>query len=72
MSSLEDIAENSHSSLLYLQSELLGVESDDAAYAASHIGVCKGMVRLLQGALDTDFEDVIFSLLLLTDIVMLF
>jgi len=59
MSSLEDIAEDSHSSLLYLQNELLGVDSDDAAYAASHFGVCKGLVRLLQGSLDTEFEDVI-------------
>ena len=58
MSDLEDIAEGSHSPVIYLQNELLGVEGDDAAYAASHFGVCKGMVSMLRGSLSTEYEDV--------------
>lgn len=58
MSDLEDIAENAQSSVMYLQSELCGLTGDDAAYAVSHFGVCKGLVGLLRGSLDTQFEEV--------------
>ena len=77
MSDLEDTAEGSASSLLYLQNELLlspsaraggvnrdekGVQTqesiDDSAYAASHFGVCRGLVLLLRDSLSNEFEEV--------------
>lgn len=58
MSEMEDIAEGSHSPVLYLQNELLGLEGDDAAYAASHFGVCKGIVSMLRASRSTEYEDV--------------
>jgi NADH dehydrogenase [ubiquinone] 1 alpha subcomplex assembly factor 6 len=46
---LEDYAEFSHSSLLYLMLETFGLRDDTAInYAASHIGVSKGIVTLLR------------------------
>lgn len=58
MSQLEDIAENSHSTLLYLQNELLRIEGNDASYAASHFGVCSGLVSLLKSSTGSEFGDV--------------
>ena len=48
MSELEDLCENIHSPPLYLWLEVLQLKGDDAAYAASHIGVCKGLLACLQ------------------------
>lgn len=49
MDDLENVAEYSQSSLLYLLLEALGVHGEDIEYAASHVGVCKGIVTLLRG-----------------------
>lgn len=46
---LEDYAERSHSSILYLMLEILGVKEEQLEYTASHIGVCSGIVTLLRG-----------------------
>lgn len=49
MDDLENVAEYSQSSLLYLLLEAFGVHDEDTEYAASHVGVCKGIVTLLRG-----------------------
>ena len=64
MTDLEDIAECTSSPLLYLQNELLQVKGDDAAFAASHFGVCKGILSLLRESVGTQFDQVfLFSFL---------
>jgi hypothetical protein len=49
MDDLESYAEYSQSSLLYLLLEAMQVRSEPAEFAASHVGVCKGIVTLLRG-----------------------
>lgn len=49
MDDLENYAEYSHSSILYLLLETMEVKNETAEYAASHVGVCKGIVTLLRG-----------------------
>lgn len=47
---LETMVEKGHSSLLYLVLQLLGHQDrEELQYAASHIGVCNGIVTLLRG-----------------------
>ena len=43
MDDLENYAEQSNSSILYLLLESMGVHEENAEYAASHIGVCSGI-----------------------------
>ena len=49
---LEDFAENSQSSLLYVLLHVLKLSDpqadEDLAHAASHVGVCTGIVTLLR------------------------
>lgn len=49
MDDLESYAEYSQSSLLYLLLEAMQVRCEPAEFAASHVGVCKGIVTLLRG-----------------------
>jgi NADH dehydrogenase [ubiquinone] 1 alpha subcomplex assembly factor 6 len=49
MDDLESFAEYSQSSLLYLLLEAMDIRNESAEYAASHAGVCKGIVTLLRG-----------------------
>jgi NADH dehydrogenase [ubiquinone] 1 alpha subcomplex assembly factor 6 len=49
LSDLEDYAEGAHSSIIYLLLQILGVNSTQADYTASHIGVCSGLTTLLRG-----------------------
>lgn len=49
MDDLENYAELGHSSILYLILESLNVKNDNAEFAASHIGVCYGLVTSLKG-----------------------
>ena len=50
MGDLEDYAEYSHSSILYLILESMGIGNDESTnYLASHIGVASGISRLLRG-----------------------
>jgi len=49
LSDLEDYGETAHSSLLYLLLEVLGVDSTQADYAASHVGVGTALATLLRG-----------------------
>lgn len=49
MDDLENFVEYSQSSLLYLLLEAMGVQHESAEYAASHVGVCKGIITLLRG-----------------------
>ena len=51
MSDLEWYAESSHSSILYLILETLGIRGSDhkTAHAASHVGCSAGLVTLLRG-----------------------
>ena len=50
MNDLEDYAEHSHSSILYLTLEAAGMAGDEnVSYMASHIGVSSGISRLLRG-----------------------
>lgn len=63
MSDLEDYAENTSSPLIYLQCELFNANQDDAAFAASHLGVCNGLISALQTSLSSEFEEVAFSIL---------
>ncbi len=52
MDDLETYAEMGHSSILYLVLEILNIRNNnDAEFAASHIGVCSGILTLLQGQL---------------------
>ena len=47
---MEDFAENTHSSMLYILLNIFGGAADeDMAHAASHVGVCSGMVTQLRG-----------------------
>lgn len=46
---LEEYAERSQSSLLYLLLETFRVKDEQLEYAASHVGVCSGIVTLLRG-----------------------
>ena len=48
LSHLEDMVEKSCSPALYLMTEAMDVRDDNAAYAASHFGVCMGLTRALQ------------------------
>ncbi len=49
MDDLESYGEYSQSSLLYLLLEAMQVRCEPAEFAASHVGVCKGIVTLLRG-----------------------
>lgn len=49
MDDLEDYAEICHSSILYLVLEILQIRHEKAEYAASHAGVCSGIVSTLRG-----------------------
>lgn len=50
MNDLEDYAEYSQSSLLYLALEVIGVPRDEnTEFVASHLGVCIGILTLLRG-----------------------
>lgn len=51
MDDLETYAEYSHSPLLYLMLEAMAVKDEGAEFAASHLGVCKGILTLLRGHL---------------------
>lgn len=48
MDDLESYAEYSQSSLLYLLLEAMNIKDENAEFAASHVGVCKGIVTLLR------------------------
>jgi len=45
MDDLENYAEQSNSSILYLLLESMGVHEENAEFAASHIGVCSGISK---------------------------
>jgi hypothetical protein len=49
MDDLETYAECGHSSILYLILEILDLQDKDAEFAASHVGVCSGIVSTLRG-----------------------
>lgn len=49
MDDLEDYAEYSQSSLLYLTLESMGIKDENTEFIASHLGVCKGILTLLRG-----------------------
>ncbi|KAI8811637.1 isoprenoid synthase domain-containing protein [Cladochytrium replicatum] len=49
MKDLETYAENTASSLLYLQLQALGIEDHNADHAASHIGKAQGIVTIIRG-----------------------
>jgi NADH dehydrogenase [ubiquinone] 1 alpha subcomplex assembly factor 6 len=49
LAELEDHCEKSHSSLLYLLLESMGIRHEQTEYMASHIGVCFGIVSHLRG-----------------------
>jgi hypothetical protein len=53
LSELEDLCESIHSPALYLWLEVLQQQGDDAAYAASHIGVSRGLLASLQSVSPT-------------------
>lgn len=46
---LENYAEQSHSSILYLLLESMNIRDENTNYMASHIGVCSGLTTLLRG-----------------------
>lgn len=47
---MEDFAEQTHSSILYILLNIYGGAADeDMSFAASHVGVCSGMVTQLRG-----------------------
>jgi NADH dehydrogenase [ubiquinone] 1 alpha subcomplex assembly factor 6 len=46
---LENYTEYSHSSLIYLLLETMGIKDENTEFIASHLGVCKGIVTLLRG-----------------------
>lgn len=48
MDDLEDYAEYSQSSLLYLTLESMGIKDENTEFIASHLGVCKGILTLLR------------------------
>lgn len=50
MDDLENYAEYSQSPLLYLMLEAMCVKDENAEFAASHLGVCKGILTLLRGS----------------------
>lgn len=50
MDDLENYAEYSQSPLLYLMLEAMGIKDESAEFAASHLGVCKGILTLLRGS----------------------
>jgi hypothetical protein len=49
LTDLEDFAENSHSSILYVLLNVFGATDEEISYAASHVGVCSGIVTQLRG-----------------------
>jgi hypothetical protein len=49
LAELEDHCEKSHSSLLYLLLESMGIRHEQTEYMTSHIGVCFGIVSHLRG-----------------------
>lgn len=49
LDSLETYAEEGHSSLVYLQLELLGINKEEVKYMASHVGVGYGLTTALRG-----------------------
>lgn len=48
MSDMENYAEFSQSSLLYLMLEAMNIKHEQTEYAASHVGVCHGILVLLK------------------------
>jgi hypothetical protein len=48
MSDMENYAEYSQSSLLYLMLEAMNIKHEQTEYAASHVGVCHGILVLLK------------------------
>lgn len=48
MDDIEDYAEYSQSSLLYLTLEAMGIKDENTEFIASHVGVCKGILTLLR------------------------
>lgn len=48
MDDIEDYAEYSQSSLLYLTLEAMGIKDENTEFIASHLGVCKGILTLLR------------------------
>lgn len=51
MDDLETYAEYSQSPLMYLMLEAMAVKDEGAEFAASHLGVCRGILTLLRGYL---------------------
>lgn len=49
LTELEDFAENTHSSILYILLNVFGATDEEMSYAASHVGVCSGIVTQLRG-----------------------
>eukprot|EP01041_Mallomonas_annulata_P011494 gene11494-24031_t len=49
LSDLESYCEQSHSSLHYLLLEAMSIKHEHAEFAASHVGVCSGLVTILRG-----------------------
>jgi phytoene/squalene synthetase len=49
LTDLENYAENTQSSLLYLQLESLGIKDMHVDHIASHLGKARGIVTLLRG-----------------------
>ena len=49
ISEMEDHYEKSHSSLLYLLLESMGIRHEESEYMASHVGVCFGIISHLRG-----------------------
>ena len=49
MEDIENYAEYSHSSIIYLILEAMGVKPDEnTEFVASHVGVCRGITTLLR------------------------
>lgn len=67
LASLEDYAENTTSSMLYLQLEAAGIKNTKADHVASHVGKAIGLVNLLRG---TPFHARRRSTMLPTDLMM--
>lgn len=49
LADLEDHCEKTHSSLLYLLLESMGIRHEETEFMASHVGVCFGIVSHLRG-----------------------
>jgi len=46
---MEEFSENAHSSMLYILLNMYDANDEDISFAASHVGVCSGMVTQLRG-----------------------